>query len=72
VNTVVQHTTEELRKGLRCVVDGATTPELRDVEDELRLAGFLVGAAGVTPAGQRFLGAAPGDTYRISDQRRAT
>jgi len=67
VKTVVQHTTDELRTGLRCVVEGATTPELRDVEDELRLAGFLVGDAGVTPAGHRFLGAGPGDTYRVTD-----
>jgi len=67
VNTVVEHTTQELRTGLRCLVDGTRTAELRDVEDELRLAGFLVGAARVTPAGHRFLGAGPGETYRITD-----
>ena len=59
MKTVVEHTSQELRTGLRCVVDGARTAELRDVEDELRLAGFLVGMARVTPAGHRFLGAGP-------------
>jgi hypothetical protein len=56
VKTVVQHTAEELRRGLQSALDGAIDPQLRTVENELRLAGFLTDVATVTPAGRRFLG----------------
>ena len=56
MNTVVHHTTQELRRGLQCALDGAINPQLRTVENELRLAGFLTDVATVTPAGRRFLG----------------
>ena len=58
---VVHHTTQELRKGLRSALHGSITPQLREVESELRLAGFLTDATAVTPAGRRFLGAAGSD-----------
>ena len=41
MDAVVHHTTHELRRGLQCALEGAITPQLREVEQELRLAGFL-------------------------------
>ena len=64
MNTVVHHTSQELRIGLHCALHDAITPELRIVEDELRLAGFLTDVATVTPAGRRFLGSTGGSTDR--------
>jgi hypothetical protein len=55
VDTVVHHNTDELREGLHCALGGAITPQLREVEPELRLAGFLTDTTTVTPAGRRFL-----------------
>jgi hypothetical protein len=60
VGTIVQHTTMELHRGLVSALGGVITPELREVEDELRLAGFLTGISTVTPAGRRFLGTSGG------------
>ena len=54
--TIIHHTTHELRTGLQCALEGAHTPQLREVESELRVAGFLTDVATVTPAGRRFLG----------------
>ena len=58
MDTVVHHNTHELREGLHCALGGAITPQLREVEPELRLAGFLTDTTTVTPAGRRFLQAA--------------
>ncbi|MET0902011.1 MAG: hypothetical protein ABWZ52_02120 [Acidimicrobiales bacterium] len=58
-HTFVRHTTDELRKGLECALGGAVTPQLREVESELRLAGFLTGRTTVTAAGERYLRHAP-------------
>jgi hypothetical protein len=58
---IVQHTEHELRDGLRSALDGTITPKLREVESELRLAGFLIEPTTVTPAGRRFLGAPGAD-----------
>ena len=64
MHTLVHHTGQELRRGLHCALHAAITPELRTVEDELRLAGFLTDVATVTPAGRRFLGSTGGSTDR--------
>jgi hypothetical protein len=64
LNSVIEHTIPELRSGLQCALAGAITPQLRSVEDELRLAGFLTEVATVTPAGRRFLGITGGSTRR--------
>jgi hypothetical protein len=40
---------------LQCALEGAITPRLREVEGELRLAGFLTDVITVTAAGRRFL-----------------
>ena len=67
MDTVVQHTTYELRKGLQCALDGTITTQLREVEHELRLAGFLTDVTTVTAAGQRFLGVtAPDHAPRLA------
>ena len=57
MDAVINHSAHELRKGLQCALDGALTPQLREVEQELRLAGFLTEVITVTAAGRRFLGA---------------
>ena len=59
METVVSHTVEELREGLRCASRGELTPRFRAVEQDLRLAGFVTEIATVTPAGRRFLSGAP-------------
>ena len=55
MDTVVHHSTHELREGLHGALSGAITPQVREVEPELRLAGFLTDTTTVTPAGRRFL-----------------
>ena len=60
MDAVVHHTAHELRQGLQCALEGAITPPLREVEQELRLAGFLTEVLTVTAAGRRFLGARAG------------
>ena len=55
MGTVVHSSTHQLREGLHCALGGAITPQLRKVEPELRLAGFLTDISTVTPAGRRFL-----------------
>ena len=55
MHTVVHHSTHELCEGLHRALGGAITPQLREVEAELRLPGFLTGTTSVTPAGRRFL-----------------
>jgi len=57
---IINHTEHELRDGLRSALDGTITPQLRAVESELRLAGFIIEPTTVTPAGRRFLGASSG------------
>ena len=55
MDTLVQHTTRQLHNGLRSALDGTATPQLREVEADLRLAGFLTEFVTVTAAGRRFL-----------------
>ena len=55
VATLVHHSTHELREGLHDALGGAITQQLREVEPELRLVGFLADTTTVTPAGRRFL-----------------
>ena len=57
MRTIINHTEHELRDGLRSALDGTITSQLRAVEGELRLAGFIIEPTTVTPAGRRFLGA---------------
>ena len=66
MGTVVQHSIHELREGLHCALGGAITPQLREVEGELRLAGFLTEATTVTPAGRRFVGLPVPTTGRLA------
>ena len=61
MDTLVHHTTRELRKGLQTALGSTVTPQLREVEADLRLAGFLTEVATVTPAGRRFLGLSNSD-----------
>ncbi len=70
MDTVVHHSTHELREGLHGALSGAITPQVREVEPELRLAGFLTDTTTVTPAGRRFL--QRGDGGRGSASRRRT
>jgi len=58
---IIHHTEHELRDGLRSALDGAVTSQLRAVESELRLAGFIIEPTTVTPAGRRYLGAPGSD-----------
>ncbi|MET0727954.1 MAG: hypothetical protein ABWZ76_06605 [Acidimicrobiales bacterium] len=54
--TLIQHTSEELRAGLRSLAeDDPGSPPFHQVKDELFLAGFVRDDATLTPAGQRFL-----------------
>ena len=59
MDTLVQHTTRQLHNGLRSALDGTPTPQLREVEADLRLAGFLTDRTTVTPAGHRYLESRP-------------
>jgi hypothetical protein len=59
VDALVQHTTQQLRSGLQNAIGGIPTPQLREVEADLRLAGFLTDRTTVTPAGHRYLESRP-------------
>jgi hypothetical protein len=53
--TLIHHSVEELRGGLRSVETGdVESPSYREVRDELILAGFVREGEVVTPAGHRY------------------
>ena len=53
--TLIHHSIEELRGGLRSVESGdVESPGYREVRDELILAGFVRVDEVVTPAGHRY------------------
>ena len=55
VGTLIHHSIEELRGGLRSVESGdVESPRYREVRDELILAGFVRVDEVVTPAGHRY------------------
>ena len=53
--TLIHHSTEELRVGLRSIESGdVESPAYREVRDELILAGFVREGEVMTPAGRRY------------------
>jgi len=55
MNALVHHSPDQLREGLRCACLGELNARFREVEDELRLAGFVTGPDSLTRAGWRYL-----------------
>ena len=55
MNALVHHTPDQLRDGLRRACLGQLNARFREVEAELRLAGFLTGPDTLTRAGWRYL-----------------